>query len=108
MVSEDQCYIQRREGVYPLLSSMESSSKGPEEAVISQAQVMCPFLSRLSTTAQWAVTKRQSKDAGQEGTMDSILVIEISPEQQRIGGNNLLLKIKDDDSYNTYQFLRTY
>lgn len=52
--------------------------------------------------------KVQSKDAGQEGTMDSILVLEISPEQQRIGGNNLLLKIKDDDSYNTYQFLRTY
>lgn len=52
--------------------------------------------------------KVQSKDAGQEGTMDSILVLEISPEQQRIGGNNMLLNIKDDDNYNTYQFLRTY
>ena len=93
MVTADRCCSQRRECVRPRYSSTESSTKRPEEAFIGQTQVTCPFLGGLSITevhTNRLSQKEQSKDAGQEGIMDFILVIVSRTTKNRC--KNLLLK----------------
>lgn len=116
MVTTDQCCIQRgREGVPPLQTTPppHHHQRAPAEDLGrgSLARPKSPSHSWVGSASQKTnglSPKVQGKDAGQGEIIDFTLVIEISPEQQRIGGKNFQLKRKDNDNYNTCQFLRTY
>lgn len=86
--------LQRREGIPTVLSCQ---LRFPAKYLVSLTRpesCACSWVGWAAQKTSGLSQKAQGKHAGQAQTKDFTAVIEISPEQQRAGGN-LLLKRKD-------------
>lgn len=87
----------RRVPLHP--SSPNTQLKFSGKGLVSLARLKscaCSWLGLASQETSGLSQKAQGEDRRRAETVDSTSVVVISPEQQRIVGNNLLLKGKDN------------